>query len=235
MQLCDGRLVKTRKFKAPSYVGDPLNAVRIFNEKRVDELIIIDITPNRFSRSPNINLLRHIFSECEMPVTYGGGVCGFDMASKIFHLGCEKIIFNTAFYNDLECIEKVVANFGSQAVSISLDYRYSFLRKEKFYKNSGQKVVQLSLVEIIDRINRVNAGELVLNSIDNDGSFKGYDYSLLKKIKQEVNIPIVLLGGCNQSSTSREAVDHGAHSVAASSRFIYHGPHNAILIKYERF
>ncbi|HJN37468.1 MAG TPA: HisA/HisF-related TIM barrel protein [Gammaproteobacteria bacterium] len=235
LQLYDGKLVKTRQFKSPNYIGDPLNAVRIFNEKRVDELIICDISPDRFSRSSNIKMLQHIFSECEMPVTYGGGICSFEMASEIFHLGCEKVIFNTAFYNNLECIHEVAKNFGSQAVSVSLDYRYSFLRKEKFYKNSGREVVQFSLKEIIDRLYNIEAGELLLNFIDNDGTFKGYDYFLLKKIKEKINIPIVLLGGCNQNSTSSAAINCGAHSVAASSRFIYHGPHNAVLIKYERF
>ena len=235
LQLYDGKLVKTNKFKSPNYIGDPLNAVRIFNEKRVDELIICDITPNRFSTNVNMTMLERIFSECDMPVTYGGGVSNYAQASEIFHLGCEKLVFNTTFYENVDCISEISKNFGSQAVSISIDYRLSFFRQKIFYKNSGRNIVKITLDEIVKRLAEVEAGEILLNFIEHDGTFKGYDYSLLNDIKENVSVPIVLLGGCNLNSTSKEAISYGAHSVAAGSRFLYHGPHNAILIKYEKF
>lgn len=232
LQILNGKLVKTERFKKPQYIGDPINAVRIFNEKHVDELIIIDISPDRAKKGPDFHLLEKLLSECQMPVGYGGGIRYSEDAHKIFHMGCEKLILNTLFFDHPHEVLKISNMYGAQAVSFSIDYRYSFFDKLKLYKNSGKKQARKSIKNLVQLIKDTACGELILHNIDNDGTFSGYDYKLLYALKDQTSLPIVLFSGAKTDDHFKEAVSRGAHSVAASSMFIYQGPHKAVLIQY---
>lgn len=232
LQIFNGKLVKTRKFKRPQYIGDPLNAVRIFNEKEVDELIILDITPERRSKGPDFSIIKNLLSECQMPVGYGGGIQNLTQAQEIFRAGAEKVLINTLAFENPQEVRHITKTYGAQAVSLSVDYSTDFFGHFHFYKNGGGSKTSMALTSFIKLIGEISCGEVILHSISRDGTFKGFDYSLLKYFKDKITIPVVLLGGARNSNDLNEAVMMGAHSVAASSMFIYQGPHKAVLIQY---
>jgi cyclase len=232
LQILDGKLVKTRKFKSPVYIGDPLNAVKIFNDKEVDELIILDISPERRKNGPNLKLVEDLLSECQMPVGYGGGVQNLDQAHDIFHLGAEKVIVNSLAYNNPKELKKISDTYGAQAISFSVDYDMSFFGNFRFFKHSGTSKTRYSLSEIINLIQDISCGEIILHNISSDGSFKGFDYKLLDFLKDSLDIPIVLLSGAKDYDDLNQAISKGAHSAAAGSMFVFQGPHRAVLIQY---
>ncbi len=232
LQILNRRLVKTVGFKKPSYVGDPLNIVKIFNDKEVDELIIMDITPNALDKKPDFEFIEMLLSECQMPVGYGGGIRNVEDAQKIIGFGAEKIIVNSLAFENSEEVAKISQRYGSQAVSFSLDYKLNFFQRYRFYKNGGQEKVKILIDNIANIIKNVNCGEIILHNINNDGHFSGFDYTLLEKIKNKINIPIVLCGGARYPQDFLEAIQKGAHSAAAGSTFIYQGSHKAVLIQY---
>jgi cyclase len=232
LQILNGKLVKTENFKNPNYIGDPLNAVKIFNDKEVDELIICDITPGLFKTGPDFQLIETLLSECQMPVGYGGGIRGIADAHQIFHSGAEKVIINTLAFDSPQAVFEISKTYGSQAVSLSIDYSLSFFRKWNFHKKNGQKKTNLSIDGIVALCREIGCGEIILHSIDSDGKLQGLDYDLLYKIKDKISVPIVLLGGAKNEEDFQAAITHGAHSVAAGSMFIYQGPHKAVLIQY---
>ncbi len=232
LQILNRRLVKTVSFKNPSYVGDPLNAVKIFNDKEVDELIIMDITPGGVEKKPDFEFVEMLLSECQMPVGYGGGIRNEEDAHRIIGLGAEKIIVNSIAFNNPEEVLRIAQHYGSQAVSLSLDYKLGYFRNYKFYKNGGREKVKLSTDNLLKFIKETNCGEIILHNINNDGQFSGFDYSLIKKLKDKTDIPIVVCGGARYHQDFLEAIQGGAHSAAAGSMFIYQGPHKAVLIQY---
>ncbi len=179
LQILNGKLVKTENFKKPQYIGDPLNAVKIFNDKEVDELIICDITPGLFKTGPDFQFIETLLSECQMPVGYGGGIRGIDDAHRIIHSGAEKVIINTlAFENPQETFE-ISKVYGAQAVSLSIDYSLGFFRKWNFYKKNGKQKIKVSIDGIIDLCKKISCGEIILHNIDSDGKLQGLDYDLL--------------------------------------------------------
>jgi len=232
LQIIDGKLVKTRKFKFPIYIGDPLNAVKIFNDKEVDELIILDISPERKKTGPNFKLITGLLSECQMPVGYGGGVQNLGQANEIFHLGAEKIIVNSLAYDNPRELKKISDIYGAQAISFSIDYDISFFGNFRFFKNSGSSKTRYSVSEVLQIIQDVSCGEVILHNISSDGSFRGLDYHLLENLKDSLDIPIVLLGGAKDHNDLEQAILKGAHSAAAGSMFVFQGPHRAVLIQY---
>jgi cyclase len=194
--LRDKSLVKTVKFNKFSYIGDPCNTVRIFNELEVDEISILDIDASLHNRDPKYDLIGDIASEAFMPLSYGGGINSLDKAKKIFDLGVEKVILNSAAINNPELISKIVGIYGSQAVVVSIDVKLSYLRnKYSIFSHSGKRRTKLDLLSWVQRCESLGAGEILLNSIDRDGTWEGYDLDLFNIIQKQINIPLIGCGG----------------------------------------
>lgn len=226
-------LVKTVKFKNPKYIGDPINAIRIFNEKEVDELVFLDITASPEGRPPQFEVLRDIASESFMPMAYGGGVSTLEQIKMIFDLGFEKVIINTAAYQYPELISEAAAIFGSQSIVGAIDVRPRFIGGYELCSQGGRKKEPVGLAEHLETLQLAGVGEIFVNSVDRDGTMSGYDLSLLKKVRSCVNVPVVACGGAADVSDFVAAVE-GARvdAVAAGSMFVFVGPHRAVLINY---
>ncbi|MFW9963994.1 MAG: AglZ/HisF2 family acetamidino modification protein [Candidatus Sifarchaeia archaeon] len=225
-------LVKTIKFKDPTYVGDPINAVRIFNDKEVDELVFLDITATLENRSPEIDLIKDIATECFMPFGYGGGIHDLETAHKILKMGSEKIVVNSAA-SDFGLLRDMADLFGAQSVVVSIDVKKSRRNKYEVYTHSGTKKTGLDPVQLAKDVEANGAGEILLNSIDLDGTMNGYDIDLISSVTKNVNIPVVAAGGAGHLEHFQQAVlKGGASAVAAGSMFVFHGPHRAVLINY---
>ena len=225
-------LVKTIKFQNPTYVGDPINAVRIFNDKEVDELVFLDITATIENRLPQFDLIKDIATECFMPFGYGGGIHDLETAKKILKMGSEKIIINSAA-GDFNLLRDAADTFGRQSVVVSIDVKRPRFGNYQIYTHSGTKRTDMNLVQFAMAVEENGAGEILLNSIDRDGTMEGYDLELLKSVTERVNIPVVACGGAGRLEHFQQAVlKGGASAVAAGSMFVFHGPHRAVLINY---
>lgn len=224
-------LVKTTRFTDPKYIGDAINAVRIFNEKEVDELILLNIDSSRYNIEINYSEIEKIVSESYIPLGYGGGVKDFDQAKRLFDLGLEKVIINSAS-NDLKLLENISKVYGSQSVAVSIDVRKTFFGKFQIFGESGTRKFGDSPDEMARKVVESGAGEIIIQSIDNDGLMKGYDLSLIKLVAESVNVPVVASGGAGCVEDFIDALQSGATSVAAGSLFVYHGKHKAVLINY---
>lgn len=230
MLLHDGGLVKTVKFQNGNYLGDPINAVKIFNEKGVDELCLLDIDASREGRGPDFELLTEIASEAFMPLSYGGGITNIQEIHKLFYIGFEKVIINTAFIRDPQLITEAAAQFGSQSIVVGIDTRRTLLQKYDCYVKDGTEKVKGSPVELAMKAEAAGAGELFLNSIDRDGTMSGYDLNLLEKVVRAVNIPVIACGGAATIHDFSSVLKAGAHAAAAGSLFVYFGKKKAVLI-----
>jgi len=225
-------LVKTKKFKDPVYIGDPINAVRIFNEKEVDELVLLDITATQEKREPKYEWIKSIVSESFMPIGYGGGIKNVDQAKKLFDIGVEKIIINSAI-TDLNLISSLANIYGSQSIVTCLDVRKQFFGGYTLCTHSGTNKINGSIEEWVKKIINAGVGELIIQSIDREGTRQGYDIELIKKVSQSVKVPVVASGGAGNLEHLREAVFQGkASSVTAGSLFVFKGKHQAVLINY---
>lgn len=227
-----GGLIKSVKFKDYKYVGDPINAVKIFNEKEVDEIAIIDIDASRENRGPDIKKITEIASEAFMPMAYGGGITSIDQIKEIYYNGIEKIIINKAAVDQPDLITKAANLFGSQSVMVSIDVKKTFLKGNQVYINNGKTGTGFTPVDFAQRMQEAGAGEILLNSIDRDGTFLGYDYELIEKISRKLSIPVIACGGASAVEDFKKAVDSGASAVAAGSMFVFQRPHRAVLISY---
>lgn len=226
-------LVKTVKFKDPKYIGDPMNAIRIFNEKEVDELVFLDITASPEGRAPQFDLLKDIAGEAFMPMAYGGGVSTLEQIKKIFGLGFEKVIINTAAYRNLGLISEAAAIFGSQSIVGAIDVRSGLFGGYELRSQGGRKKESAGLAEHLGALELAGAGEILVNSIDRDGTMSGYDLNLLSKVRACVKVPVVACGGASSVNDFVAAVERGhADAVAAGSMFVFVGPHRAVLINY---
>lgn len=227
------RLVKTLKFRQPKYVGDPVNAVRIFNDKEVDEILILDIAAARTRRPPNFDYVHELASECFMPMAYGGGISSVDDANRLFALGVEKVSLNTAAADDLQLINQLAAKFGSQSIVASIDVKKRILGGRIILTAGGQVRCKLTLSDHVRRLVEAGAGEILINSIDRDGTMKGYDLELINSVAAAVNVPVIASGGAGSVTHFRDAVHNaGASAVAAGAFFVFSGPHRAVLITY---
>lgn len=234
--LSAGGLVKTKKFKNGVYVGDPINAIRIFNEKEVDEMVLLDIRASLEKRGPNYDLLKEIASECFMPLAYGGGITSIDQIRTLFRIGIEKVIVNTALNRDPNFVRKAVATFGSQAITASIDVRRKLLGRREVMTLAGTESTGLDPVEAAREAEEIGVGEILLTSIDAEGSMGGYDIDLLAKVCQSVNVPVIASGGAGKIQDFHNAVHKGhASAVAAGSMFVFYGPHRAVLITYPQY
>lgn len=231
--LRNGGLVKTVKFGEAKYVGDPINAVKIFNEKEVDELVFLDITATAASRGPNFELIRDIATEAFMPFGYGGGITTIEQVASLVALGVEKVVLNTSVVERPEFIREAANLVGSSSVVVSIDVKRSLLgRYEVVTRNAGRKS-GLDPIEWARRAADLGAGEVLLTSVDRDGTQKGYDLALLRQVTEAVSIPVIASGGAGSLDDFRAAVQEaGASAVAAGSLFVFHGKHRAVLITY---
>ena len=225
-------LVKSVRFKDYKYVGDPINAVRIFNDKEVDELAILDIDASREKRPPDIDRIAAIVSEAFMPIAYGGGITRVEEAEKILQNGAEKVIINKAAVENADLITAIAKRFGSQSVVASLDFKKNWLGAIKLFTDNGKTNTRLDPEQFAKKMADAGAGEILLNAIDRDGTFEGYDLEMIKKISDAVNIPVIALGGAGSLSDFKQAVEHGASAVSAGSMFVFQRPHRAVLISY---
>ena len=232
--LLKGRgLVKTVKFDNPRYVGDPINAVRIFNEKEVDELMFLDIEATADDREPHYDIISQLASECFMPLSYGGGLRNIDQIKKILRLGVEKVVLNSSAVSTPEFIRDASNVVGNQSVVVSIDFKRNLMGRYVMYTHGGRKKVHLDPLSHAMTMEKMGAGELLLNSIDRDGTMRGYDIGFIKKISDKVDIPVIACGGAGSLFHLSEAVNGGgASAVSAGSMFVFHGKHRAVLINF---
>jgi len=228
-------LVKTIRFANPGYVGDPLNAVRIFNEKEVDELVVLDILASKEGRVPDVALLSRIAEECFMPLCYGGGVSSIEQMRELFALGIEKIALNTAALDDLSLLSRAADLFGSQSVVFSIDCRRGLVGGASVYSHAGRKGYEKDPVALAQRGDAAGAGEILLNSVDRDGMRQGFDLELSRSVAREVTIPVVACGGGGELKHFRQVIrEAGVAAAAGGSQFVYQGKHRAVLITYPK-
>ena len=226
-------LVKTVNFKNPKYVGDPINAVRIFNEKEVDELAIFDIDATVHGNEPNYSLIERLASQSMMPLCYGGGVKTVEQAQRIFSLGIEKIALSSAVLHNPNLITQIANHVGSQSVIVVLDVRKKLLGEYEVYTHNGKKATGINPMEFIEEAQRLGAGEIVINSIDKDGVMKGYDLDLIEKVREKITLPMTVLGGAGSLDDIEKIIQrHGVIGIAAGSLFVFKGPYKAVLINY---
>lgn len=226
-------LVKTTQFKDPKYVGDPLNAVKIFNEKEVDELIFLDILATPENKKPPLDFLKQVAEECFMPLSYGGGIRSVDEIRDILKVGVEKVIINTHAVENPEFVKQAVERYGSSTICISIDVKKNFWGKYEIHTKGGKHNTKIDPVKFAQDMDAAGAGEIMINSIDRDGTMKGYDEELIKKITAAVGMPVIACGGAASVNDLSIAInDCGASAVAAGSMFVFHGKHRAVLISY---
>jgi cyclase len=230
--LKDEGLVKTKNFKNPVYIGDPINAVRIFNEKEVDELILLDITASIENRDPNYDWIRDIVSESFMPIGYGGGIKNSDQVKKLYDTGIEKIVINSAS-TDLNLISELSSKYGNQSIVISIDVKKNLFGSYSVYTHNGTQNLKTSPADFARKVVDAGAGEIIIQSIDHEGSMSGFDLKLTKLVSDAVDVPVVASGGAGNLDHLKEVLEEGgASAVAAGSLFVFKGKQKGILINY---
>jgi len=228
-----GDLVKTRCFRDRVYIGDPINAVRIFNEKRVDELILLDITERRQEPSDQERLLADIAGEAFMPIAYGGGVADIRQVERILRLGVEKVVINSAAIANPSLITEVARQFGSQSVVVSIDARQRFGGRYRVYVRGAREATEADPVLHAKRMEEAGAGEVLITAVAREGTFRGYDTALVRAVADAVHVPVIACGGAADVSDFLAAVQMGrASAVAASSMFVFQGKYRAVLISF---
>ena len=226
-------LVKTVKFKDPKYIGDPINAVKIFNDLKTDELIFLDITASKESRTISVDLVKDIGDEAFMPFGVGGGIKNITQIEQLLKAGAEKVIINTNYFIKPELIHKASKIFGSQSIVVSLDVKRSLFGKYECWIKDGAVNTKMQPVELAKKVQDSGAGELIINSIDLDGVMGGYNIDLIRSVVDAVSIPVVACGGAGNLEHFKKAYFEGkAHALAAGSLFVFHGPRRAVLINY---
>ena len=225
-------LYKTVKYKKKEFVGDPINTIRLFNDLKVDELIMLDIEASRFNRGPNLELVKQVSSECFMPLCYGGGITSVSDAEAVFSLGVEKICLNTQPLNDLSLIKELSDLFGSQSIAVSVDVGKNIFGNRKVYSHLRKKYLDLNLLDYVREAERAGAGEIFLSSIHLEGTRLGFDLQTIAEVAKSVDIPIVANGGGGDIAHFSQAFESGASAVCCGTKFTYQAPHKAVLISY---
>ena len=229
----DNGLVKTVNFKNAKYVGDPINAVKIFNEKEVDELAIFDIDATVKGLDPNYSLIERIANQSRMPLCYGGGVKTVEQAQKIFSLGIEKIALSSSVLQNPKLITQIADKVGAQSVIVVLDVKKKLLGGYEVYTHNGKKATGINPYKFIEEAQSLGAGEIIINSIDQDGVMKGFDMSLIDKARERSSLPMTVLGGAGTLEDIKKVIDkHKIIGVAAGSLFVFKGKYKAVLINY---
>lgn len=230
--LRNSKLVKTVQFQKPDYIGDPVNAIKIFNEKEVDELIVLDITATTENKSPPFKIIKQIANECFMPLTYGGGIKSIQDMKTIYALGVEKIAVNSGFFDNPSLIEEAASIFGNQSIVVSIDAKKKVFGGYDVFVDAGTKPTKKTPLETARKAQELGAGEILLTSIDRDGTMQGYDLDLIRTVAAEINIPLIVCGGAGKVSDFTLAVKAGASAVAAGSMVVYQGKHRGVLINF---
>jgi cyclase len=230
--LKDGGLVKSLKFKNFQYIGDPINAVKIFNEKEADELCLLDIFAFKNNDGPDFERIKEIVSEAFMPLSYGGGIRNIEDAKKLFFLGVEKVVINREFHYNPKLITEISETFGIQSIAVSIDYKKNIFGQNVVHIENGRKSINKTPEEVAKLAASFGAGEIILNNINNDGTYCGYDLKALKKVVSNVDVPVIILGGAGSINDFKLAIENGASAVAAGSMFVFQRPNQAVLISY---
>ncbi|MGF1557788.1 MAG: AglZ/HisF2 family acetamidino modification protein [Flavobacteriaceae bacterium] len=230
--LRDEGLVKTVKFKKSTYIGDPINAVKIFNEKEVDELVFLDIDATNQRKEPPYQVIQDIATECFMPFCYGGGIKTIDQIRKIIASGAEKVAINSAAFLNPDLIRQAAEVFGSSTVVVSIDYKKNLFGNQTVYINGGTKSTKKDPVTYAMEMEQLGAGELFLNAVDRDGEMMGYDLEMVKKVTAAVSIPVIICGGAAALTDFSLAFENGASAASAGSMFVFQGKKKGVLISY---
>ncbi len=232
--LLDGnKLVKTTRFERPAYVGDPINTLKIFNEKEVDELIVLDIVASKTGAPPNFELVAGIASECFMPMCYGGGIRSVDDAERLIASGVEKIAINSAALDRPALIGEIARRYGSSSVVVGIDVRKAWLKGQRVWHSGQRRSTGLKVLDWVRQATEAGAGELLLNAVDRDGTLEGYDLDLVREVTAAVTVPVIACGGASGLPDCRAVIaSAGASAAAAGALFVYKGPHRAVLINY---
>lgn len=228
--LKDGSLVKTVKFNNPSYIGDPVNAIKIFNGKEVDELVLIDISKKEIP----FDVIRKITRECFMPLCYGGSVRTIKDMRKLFQLGIEKIIVNTLLFENPNIIKEAIKIFGSQSIVASVDVKKNFWGTNKIYRHFNKKTVNLSPMDYIESLEKLGVGEILLYSVDKDGTWEGMDIKLIQEVCQRTHLPIITCGGVGKLKDIQDSIVNGSSGVALGSMCVYSKKNMGVLIKFPK-
>ena len=228
-------LVKTRHFKNPVYIGDPINAVKIFNDKEVDELIILDISATNDKAEIRYDYIEDIVSEAFMPVGYGGGICRIDQIETLFKRGVEKVVLNTSAHINRPLISEAAKIFGSQSIVAAIDIHRDLFGRQLIFTHAATKKHNINLPDSLRLLEDAGAGEIVINSIDSDGTMEGYDLDLIRHAAGLVSIPVIASGGAGKIEHFKQAIDAGASAVAAGAMFVFQGIHRAVLISYPQY
>jgi len=230
----DRLLYKTINFKNATYIGDPFIALKIFNEKEVDELIVLDI--NNQNKEPDFEFLNDLASEAFMPLSYGGGISNIDYAEKIFRIGFEKVVLNTANYSNFDLLSLISGRFGSQAVICAIDYKISLFKKRSCVFMNSSKSINKNIIQFINEAVEAGAGEILLQCVNFEGTMEKMDISFIKTIVDKVNVPVIGTGGSPSHKYIKEFFDStNASALAAGSIFVYHGPLKGVLINYPSY
>lgn len=227
-------LVKTINFQDPTYIGDPVNAVKIFNEKKADELFILEIDATVKDYEPNFQLIKNIARESRMPICYGGGIKKLEHAKKIFNFGVEKIALSSIIFDNLNIISEISNYSGSQSTVVVLDVKIVD-DKYSLFTHNGKKKIDFNINDLVQKLEDLGAGEIVINSIDRDGTMKGFDFDLIDLFFYNTTVPITILGGAGSFLDIEEAVQkYGSIGISCGSLFVYKGPRKAVLINYPK-
>lgn len=230
----NGGLVKTIKFSNSKYVGDPLNAVRIFNEKEVDELIIIDIDATRNGTIPNEPLIKKLANECRMPLCYGGGIKNINQIERIISLGVEKVSIGSEAVNNIDLIKLAAKRIGGQSIVGVIDYKCAGLRKlPEVVTHNATKRTGIKVIQFAKQLQDSGVGEILLNSVDRDGTMIGYDLEMIDKVSKEISVPLTVLGGAGSNEDIKDLIfNYPLIGAAVGSFFVFKGKYRAVLINY---
>ena len=232
LTVANGGLYRTRSFKSPSYVGDPLNAIRIFNDKEVDELVVLDISPNRAQKETKAKLYSQMAAQAFMPTSFGGGITSIEQMEELFYLGYDKMVINTFAVDESKLVSDAAARFGSQSIAVSIDVGSDLLGVQEVVVDLGRRRTSLDPVTHAIKCENLGAGEIIIRSVRHDGLMKGFDLELISRVSSAVSVPVVAAGGAGSVEHLSAAMQAGAQSVSAGSMFVYHGKHRAVLINY---
>jgi cyclase len=233
--LDEGGLLKTVSFKNPTYIGDAINSVRIYNELEVDEIIILDIYATKNEQGPNFAKISQLTEECFMPFTYGGGIKTYEDAQKLFDMGVEKISLNSAALHDVKLIEKIAHAYGSQAVVVSIDVQKTLFSGERVFEKCGTKKTKWATHEWAKFVENAGAGEILVNAIDRDGKMDGFDLNLISNVSDCVDIPVIAAGGAGEIEDIGRAKKAGANAIALGSMAVYQNKNRGILINFPEY
>lgn len=230
--LKEGGLYKTTNFKKAKYIGDPINAVKIFNDKETDELILLDYNATIDNRAIDYVKIEEIASEAFMPMAYGGGIKTLDDAKRVFDCGFEKVVINSTMYNNIKLVEDIANIYGAQAVVGSIDYKKPLLGKNKVYISSGSKSINKTPLQWAEELQNAGVGEIMLNCIDKDGTWSGYDLATIESVANVISVPLIACGGASSVDDFKSAVEAGASAVAAGSMFVFQKKGMGVLISF---